>query len=134
MVRKPENTFSSLINSKLDKNIYYEKMANPFRSGTPDFYYEGLGGILWVEYKWIPFEWQKNKEASKICSTKSWTHQRHWLERAYSNKIPSNVIIGIGLGRQSRGYILNYPFNFNLEKDIVYPIEDLISFIEGTVL
>ena len=28
-------------------------MHNAFRGGTPDVWYSGPGGDLWVEYKWI---------------------------------------------------------------------------------
>lgn len=134
MARKPENTFINLLNSKLSKDIYYEKMSNPFRSGTPDVYYEGPRNILWVEYKWIPNEWTNNREPSKICPTKSWTHQRHWLERAYKNNIPAYVIVGIGSGRYARGYVLQYPFCFQTNQNFVKPIDELVSFIETIVL
>lgn len=55
---KPETVFYNAIHKKLDKAPhgapYYEKMYNPLRAGTPDAYYSGDRGELWIEYKYIP--------------------------------------------------------------------------------
>jgi hypothetical protein len=52
-VRKPENTFISGVHSYM-KDVYHEKMNNPFSSGTADVWYSGAKADLWVEYKYIP--------------------------------------------------------------------------------
>lgn len=57
MASKPETTFYQSIHRLLkpqQPKIYNEKMYNPLRGGTPDVWYSGYGGDLWVEYKWIP--------------------------------------------------------------------------------
>lgn len=71
MSRKPENSFIESVNKFLpikkkrlcvkalqnhpaEKHIHYEKMNNPYSSGTWDGWYSGLGGDLWVEYKFLP--------------------------------------------------------------------------------
>ena len=52
---KPESTFIGSVHKKFGgKKPYIEKMYNPLRSGTPDVYYSGDAGDLWVEYKFIP--------------------------------------------------------------------------------
>jgi len=132
MAEKPENRFINLVHSKMHKDVYYEKMNNPYRSGTPDVYYEGKADILWVEYKWIPKPWSKDLLPEEICSTKSWIAQRNWLKRAYDNGVNAVVIVGIGSGRLSRGYILHYPFSFN-SKVSDYPVSTISSWIWETV-
>jgi hypothetical protein len=51
---KPETTFIQSIHRHLPKEVYREKMANPYRGGTPDVWYSGYKSDLWVEYKFIP--------------------------------------------------------------------------------
>ena len=51
MAQKPESQAVSSLHTKLDKRVYREGMANPYSGGTPDVYYEGTCGALWVEYK-----------------------------------------------------------------------------------
>lgn len=36
------------------KDVYFEKMANPWRAGTADVWYSGKRGDLWIEYKYVP--------------------------------------------------------------------------------
>ena len=52
MSSKPESTFSRSIHKYLPPEVYYEKMHNPFRGGTFDFWYSGVKD-MWVEYKFI---------------------------------------------------------------------------------
>ena len=55
MASKPETTFYQSIHRLLNsQRIYREKMYNPLRGGTPDVWYSGYGGDLWVEYKYLP--------------------------------------------------------------------------------
>lgn len=69
MSRKPETVFIESINRQLPIkrlkmcakarethgfSIGYEKMNNPYSSGTADSWYSGNGGDLWVEYKYVP--------------------------------------------------------------------------------
>lgn len=56
MSTKPENTFIASVHRKFGPRLlpYFEKNSNPWRSGTPDVYYSGDVGDLWVEYKFDP--------------------------------------------------------------------------------
>lgn len=113
-MEKPETRFSRLLHSKLDASIYFEKMSNPYRRGTPDFYYEGDSSILWAEHKWIKEPWKKDLQSSQICSTSSWTHQRHWLERAHSKGKHTRVIVGVSSGKEAKSYLLEWPYSFSI--------------------
>lgn len=94
MASKPENLFIGRVHKLLPPEIYHEKMANPYRGGTPDEYYEGPKGILWVEYKYL------EKLPPKLCLTnlKGPTSvtplQQKWLERAVANNVNACVILG----------------------------------------
>ena len=54
MPAKPESRFIERVHTRLPiaKLFYREKMANPYRSGTPDVWYSGKND-LWVEYKYV---------------------------------------------------------------------------------
>ena len=53
-MRKPENTFITGVHKYLPHDApYHEKMANPYRGGTPDVWYSGDKSDLWIEYKYI---------------------------------------------------------------------------------
>ena len=56
MAVKPENTFIGSIHRHLPppKHFHREKMNNPFRGGTADWWYSGDKADLWVEYKYLP--------------------------------------------------------------------------------
>lgn len=123
-MEKSETTFSRLFHKYINGSIYFEKMSNPYKSGTPDFYYENQSRILWVEHKWITKPWKANREASKICSTASWTHQRHWLIRAHDSLIPVRTIIGIGKGKGTLVYILAHPFTFDVDYHLPLTLEE----------
>lgn len=51
---KPETTFIKSIQKHLPMEIHFEKMNNPYNSGTPDCWYSGNKADLWVEYKFLP--------------------------------------------------------------------------------
>ncbi len=69
-------------------------MANPYRGGTPDDYYEGANGVLWVEWKFLPalppiIDLTYDKAKVKLSPL-----QRHWLRRAHGNGVNTAVIAG----------------------------------------
>ena len=53
MSQKPENSFIQSVHRKLKEQVYHEKMNNPWRAGTPDVWYSGNLGDLWIEYKYV---------------------------------------------------------------------------------
>jgi hypothetical protein len=86
---KPETNFHQSVNRALPNIIHIEKMMNPYRRGTPDFYYEGPNGHLWVEYKWLTKTHEKIYPRNLLSE-----NQQIWLIRAHRNKVPTAVIIG----------------------------------------
>lgn len=93
---KPENSYIQKIHRKLPKEIYREKMANPYRGGTPDVYYESSKERLWVEYKYLeslPRTFRLTNEKGK---TKISPLQAKWLRRAFHNGVNVMVIMGVG--------------------------------------
>ena len=132
MSQKPESRLAKYIFSKVRKDVYFEKINNQFRAGIPDYYVEGPGNILWVEVKWIEKPWTKNLEPSKICRTASWTKQRHWLERAHKNGKQTCVIVGTGSGQSTKGYILEYPYGYDMVD--IQSVNEITKWIENKVL
>jgi len=101
MSRKPEATFKASVHRHLPTGrtgVYVEGMANDYRGGTPDNYYEGDSGYLWVEWKFLQdippvIDLMDAKKQVKLSPL-----QQKWLGRAESNKINVAVIVGSKLG------------------------------------
>ena len=92
MSAKPETTYIALIHKRqIIKTTHKEKMHNPYRSGTPDCYYSGVKGELWVEYKYttrIPI--RANTEIVPDLSPQ----QEVWLESRYLEGRNVAVVLG----------------------------------------
>lgn len=71
----PENRFIKRVHARLPANIYHEKMHNVYRGGTPDVWYSGKGGDLWIEYKWAEKPGKKPPALSEL--QKRWLRDRH---------------------------------------------------------
>lgn len=112
MANKPETTFITSVNrllpikrlkmcasvrSKvhLDEWIGYEKMNNPYSSGTADSWYSGKGGDLWIEYKFLPRIPQRGSVSpTKLLSAL----QLEWLTERYEEGRNVAVVIGCPTG------------------------------------
>lgn len=93
MASTPESRFIRSINKLLPSDIHSEGMANPYRGGTPDRYYEGCKSHLWVEYKYardIPATWRTRDHVTAL--------QKKWIRRAQKNNVPVVVIAGFNKG------------------------------------
>jgi hypothetical protein len=91
---KPETTFTMSINRQgILKETYFEKMHNPFRAGTADYWYSGAVGDLWVEYKYEP-SLPKIKEYRPDLSPR----QEKWLGDRYADGRNIAVILGLPEG------------------------------------
>lgn len=88
LASKPESTFIRGVHAHL-KDVYFEKMNNPFRSGTADVWYSGLRGDLWVEYKYIP----KIPKVAQIVPDLS-ERQKIWLRERSIEFRQVRVIVG----------------------------------------
>lgn len=92
--RKPESTFSSSINKRLPIGLHYEKMNNPYRGGTADFWYSGNKADLWVEYKWIPKVPKKEYSLISGINPSLSKLQQQWLSNRYNEGRHVVVILG----------------------------------------
>jgi hypothetical protein len=93
MASKPETNFIKRINKAFGKtpqeSPYSEKMHNPYRGGTPDVYYEGEKGSMWVEFKWYPRQPKTITTFEKLTPL-----QTAWITRAYGNGINVAIVAG----------------------------------------
>ncbi len=85
----PENRFIQRVHKKLDKSVYREKMHNVYRGGTPDVWYSGPGGDLWVEYKWIDSVPKSGTIVPNLSAL-----QLDWLTKRYAEG--RNVLVVVG--------------------------------------
>lgn len=67
-------------------------MHNPYRGGTPDVWYSGPGGDLWIEYKWQT--WPK----SNLIVPELSPLQNDWLTRRRNEGRRVGVIVGTPKG------------------------------------
>lgn len=112
MAAKPETKFIESVNKLLplkrlkmcakvrhnvapEQHIHYEKMNNPYSSGTADCWYSGEAGDCWVEYKFLPRIPQRGVvDPLKLLSAL----QADWLEGRYEEGRNVAVIIGCSTG------------------------------------
>ncbi len=83
MSRNPEATLIASVNRLLSKAIFHQAMGSLFCNGTPDQYYEGPGGCVWVEYK-------------KDIHGKISALQQRWHDRAVRHKVNAWIVFGGG--------------------------------------
>jgi len=91
---KPESNFIKRIHRKMNQEIYKQAMGLTATNGTPDYYYEGDNGTLWVEYKW----YDKEPAQVRLFDTTTKPHlsklQQTWLKRATNNGVKIAVVAG----------------------------------------
>jgi hypothetical protein len=96
---KPERNFINRIHRKIKPTLFKQAMGLTSTNGTPDYYYEGRDGALWVEYKFFPVEPQGQFD---LCDTNQKIHlsklQQVWLARASKNKVRVAVVAGYPKG------------------------------------
>lgn len=85
---KPETTFIQGVHKHL-KGVYHEKNHNPYRAGTPDVWYSGASGDLWVEYKFIPRIPRSVEILPDITP-----RQRRWLNNRHDEGRNVAVVLG----------------------------------------
>lgn len=101
MARKPETVYYTRLHKKLPTRIHREKMANPYRGGTWDCWYDGPRSDLWIEYKWVdrlPPELNLIDMAKKPSLSRL---QQDWGR----GRLANGRQIGVILGTKAGGYI-----------------------------
>lgn len=97
MAQGPENRMLNRLKPRLEEHlgVYIEKMANPYRGGTPDWYIEGPGGCAgWIEAKFWDVKNVFGVMSVKTPMEKMSTRQFHWLTRASENGLPTALLCG----------------------------------------
>lgn len=130
MARKPEAVAVSNLHTKLDSRVYHEGMANPYRGGTPDVWYDGNKSDLWVEYKFIP-------KASPVVIPNLSALQTKWLNRAYDNG--RNVAVITLMPGKLGGYLYrdkqwNLPMKREIFMSLLLSRQQLADWISDKVL
>lgn len=113
MAAKPETTFYTSVHRHLPplSAFWREKMANPYRGGTFDHWYDGSRADLWVEWKFI--ELPKRDDTvidlvtprGKRMESPLSALQQEWGSRAARNGRNVWVVVGCKEG----GVILTTP-------------------------
>lgn len=128
MASKPETTYIKGVHKYLTQS-YYEKTNNPFRSGTPDVWYSGNLGELWVEYKFIE-RIPKNAEILPEVSPR----QAQWLANRLAEGRNVAVVVGSPEGgviyRRANWLIALSPAEF---RKLMVPKEAVAKWIYGQV-
>ena len=116
MSSKPETTFVNSVHRHLLNAVHKEGMANPYRGGTPDNYYDASehykpvskGGPiqdLWVEYKFKPKLGLKLDLRDQASRPKLSSLQMKWIRRRHNNGKNAWTICGFPEG----GVIMKTP-------------------------
>lgn len=98
MAVKPENSFISGVHKYLpsSKILHREKMNNPYRGGTPDWWYSAKQNDLWVEYKFLPRVPQRGDMTPERYGLTAL--QLDWLRGRYAEGRNVAVIVGTPKG------------------------------------
>lgn len=96
--RKPESQFSSSLNKLLPLGLHYEKMNNPYRGGTADFWYSGNKADLWIEYKWLPSIPKRTYNLIDSRKPSLSKLQQKWLANRIKEGRHVAVIVGTPIG------------------------------------
>lgn len=98
MAVKPENQFISGVHKYLPsvRVLHREKMNNPYRGGTADWWYDGNKLDLWVEYKFMPRLPQRGVVSPERVGLTAL--QLDWLRGRHDNGRNVGVIVGCPLG------------------------------------
>jgi hypothetical protein len=95
---KPETTFYTAVHRHLHPRLHREKMFNPYRGGTWDFWFSGKAADLWIEYKFVVLP----KRGSTLISADLSALQVDWGK----NRIAEGRNIAVVVGCKEGGVIL----------------------------
>jgi len=130
MASKPENTFIASVHKKFSGGKpYFEKMYNPLRSGTPDVYYSGDVGSMWIEYKFLP----RIPRSAEILPDLT-PRQRRWIDSRHDEGRNVAVVLGTPDGGVIyRNKEWNTPLSSTELKARLVPKEEVARWIKSQV-
>jgi|SRR5688572_4526242 len=92
MARKPESQFIASVHGHFGEGApHWEKNWNAYRGGTPDVFYSGDKGCLWIEYKFLPKLPKKLRLALSPL-------QAQWLRARHEEGRRVAVVLGLPTG------------------------------------
>ncbi len=111
MASKPETTFYTSVHRFLPplSQLHREKMANPYRGGTADHWYDATRD-LWVEWKFIKVP-KRDDTVIDFVNGKDpiiSNLQQEWIKGRYAN----NRHVWIIVGCEDGGVIMEHPFQW----------------------
>lgn len=113
----PEASFRDGVHRHLPppSELHREGMANPYRGGTPDFWYSGKGEVskdLWVEWKHIVVPVRANTMIDLVGGKKPVISglQQEWIKQRHAEGRNAWVIVGSPEG----GVVLKRPDKWQL--------------------
>jgi hypothetical protein len=119
------------VNKRVPKTIHRQSMtsASLTANGTPDYYYDGPGGDLWVEYKS-----RSAMPRNGIVVPELTPLQLAWLERRYNHSLPhvANAVVVVGLPNRT-AVMMRLPTEWREGKHVRYarPLEEIAAWITG---
>lgn len=134
MSRKPEAQFRAGCLKYLPDATYSEPIGSGYVGGTPDTYFEGKLGCLFVE-------WKNHQRLPKLIDLTSKTQaaklsplQQKWLRRAHGNGIKVAVILGhSGGGIIFPGLSWEKPMKLEEALEHTIPRKDVAKWIHNQV-
>lgn len=93
---KPETVFIRSVHAKLPSDgtaPFFEKQNNPYSAGTPDVYYSGTDGDMWIEYKFMK---ELPKRATTMVVPDLSPDQKRWLGNRLDEGRNVYVVMGVG--------------------------------------
>lgn len=122
----PERRYRNRVEKHLPEEVYFQAMGGTATSGTPDSYYEALGPILWVEWKWT------SARSPRLIPDPE-ELQKYWLRRAHRN----GKAIAVICGSPVHGYIfpdLTWESRLITDAALVGSAEEIAQWITKQVL
>lgn len=102
MAAKPETTFYESVHRHLPPPslLHREKMSNPYRGGTADYWYDGPETDLWIEWKFIVVPKRDDTVISLVSGKKPTLSalQQDWLRGRVANGRRVAVVVGSKTG------------------------------------
>ena len=139
MASKPETVFSASVHRHLPpiRELYREKMNNPYHGGTPDWWYSGKRD-LWLEHKFLPRLPQKgniwlcNPNVKQPILSRL---QQQWLHDRYAEGRNVGVLIGVPTGGVIlRDLVWEDEISVGVFRALVVPRQQLAGWITQEVM
>jgi len=86
-----EHGYIKSVHRQLPRSTYKWKINDPYAGGVADAFYSDDGGVLFVEYKYVP---KIPKRESTVIVPKLSPNQQLWLAERHNQQVPVAVVLG----------------------------------------